>query len=78
MKKIYVNNIMDFENFILEEVDLDFNKSSKRIKMDEDVDEMPEFNLKQIKTKIKSLEGEIRLLMAEIVNLHNEISIFYN
>lgn len=67
---------MDIENLILEEVDLDFNKSSKRIKMDESVDEIPGFNLKQIKTKIKSLEGEIRLLMAEIINLHNEISIF--
>ena len=62
----------------LEEIDLDFGKSSKRMKMNEDVDEIEidlNINLKYIHKKIKKLGAEVREIVAALENLHNEISI---
>jgi len=62
----------------LEEIDLDFSRSSKRMKMNEDVDEIEidlNINLKYIHKKIKKLGAEVKEIVAALENLHNEISI---
>mgnify|MGYP003677393739 FL=1 len=62
---------MDWNQLNLEEVELDFNKSSKRMKMDENVMEIDlEINLEEIKTKINKLKGEVADIMHEINKLH--------
>jgi len=61
----------------LEEIELDFNKSSKRIKMDENEMEMDlDFNLKEIQKKINTMRGEVRKLSEELNLLHLQISNF--
>ncbi len=61
----------DWNQLNLEEVELDFNKSSKRMKMDENVMEIDlEINLEEIKTKINKLKGEVADIMHEINKLH--------
>ena len=56
---------MDWNQLDLEEIELDFNKSSKRIKLEEDENEMEidlEFNLKEIQKKINTMRGDVRKL----------------
>jgi len=61
----------------LEEIELDFNKSSKRIKMDENEMEMDlDFNLKEIQKKINTMRGEVRKLSEDLNLLHLQISNF--
>tara|TARA_R110001632_G_scaffold67445_1_gene158420 strand:- start:421 stop:639 length:219 start_codon:yes stop_codon:yes gene_type:complete len=61
----------------LEEVELDFNKSSKRMKMNktEDVMEIDlEFNVNEITKKITTLKKEVEQLMQDLNILHLNIS----
>tara|TARA_R110000787_G_scaffold85617_2_gene182563 strand:+ start:982 stop:1200 length:219 start_codon:yes stop_codon:yes gene_type:complete len=61
----------------LEEVELDFNKSSKRMKMNktEDVMEIDlEFNVNKITQKITTLKKEVEQLMQDLNILHLNIS----
>ena len=61
----------------LEEVELDFNKSSKRMKMNETEDVMEidlEFNLKEITQKITTLKEQVGELMQDLNFLHLNIS----
>lgn len=68
---------MDWNQLDLEEIELDFNKSSKRIKLEEDENEMEidlEFNLKEIQKKINTMRGEVRKLTEELNFLHLQIT----